>query len=209
MLIVDTVSAAGTPLWLIILTSGGIIALGTVLGTLLGNLLIGWQTAKREDRRWAREDEVRRTQWEREEADRRERWAHEDAERDAHWLREDALRTFEQRRDSYTQFYVALQEMTEPLRSHYDKNAQGPYPHGSMPMDWQRPAFRAWQQLRVYGAGIVEDAAADAYVAAGIWGDSATAVEYRDGEATYQRAEDELLKAIRYNLRVPEDQEEP
>lgn len=107
MLIVDTVSAAGTPLWLIILTSGGIIALGTVLGTLLGNLLIGWQTAKREDRRWHREDQMRQAQWNREDAERRERWQYEDKERHERWAREDMLRTFEHRRAAYTDFYVS------------------------------------------------------------------------------------------------------
>lgn len=116
-----------TPLW-VPLAVAGLGLLGTLCGTIAGVLI----TQRRSDRR-------EQTTWERDRDRERERWE-----------REDALRTFEERRSAYEQFYESLRAMAVTAYDHgMGLSPEGEY--GELPEGWQTPAFRALQHLAVYG----------------------------------------------------------
>ena len=104
-----------TPLW-VPLVVAGIGLLGTIIGTIAGVLI----TQRRSDRR-------ERESWVRERERERERWA-----------REDALRTFEQRRDAYIDFYESLREMARTAYDHGMGLSEPPRKEdgGELPFEW-------------------------------------------------------------------------
>lgn len=172
------------PLW-VPLVVAGLGLLGTVLGT-IGGVLI---TQRLSDRREA-------VAWDRERDRQREQWA-----------REDAARTFEHRRQAYSDFYESLKAMA--LRAYSYGVGLGDDDEEELPEGWQFPTFQRLQQLDLYGTPTVALTAHEAYTVVWRWGVGTKFGE--DDEAFYEAheaadaAEQELLLAIRTDLAIPED----
>jgi hypothetical protein len=176
-----------TPLWVPL-----VVAAAGLVGTLGGV----WLTQRRADRR----EEVA---WNRERERERERWEREDERERARWEREDAARTFDHRRDAYTEFYESLRDMAFAAYNHgmglRDEEELG---------EWQLPTYQKLQHLHVYATPAVAEAAGDAYSAAWHWG--ANTAFGRDDAAFYERqdqydsTEDELLARVRADLSIPD-----
>jgi hypothetical protein len=181
------------PLWVpLVVAILGLI--GTAGGAIAGVII----TQRRSDAR----DKLT---WERDRDRERERWA-----------REDAARTFEQRRDAYSDFYESLRDMGRTVYD-YGMGLPGlPVGPGSpegphLPFDWNRATFRKLQHLGLYASSEVANAAAEAYSICLAWGkasahgrDDADFYEYQEAN---ERATDFLLTAIRSDLAVygPDD----
>ena len=168
-----------TPLWVPLLVAVlGLI--GTGGGALAGALI----TQRRSDRRET-------AAWTRERARERELWA-----------REDTLRNFEQRRDSYVEFYATLREMA---RTAYD-HGMGLSEPDELAFEWNRAPYLKLEHQRIYASPAVLEAVDRAYTACWAWGLYSTYGE--DDEAFYERQGDydaaELLlyDAIRRDLGI-------
>ena len=162
---------------------------GTVLGT-IGGVLI---TQRRSDRREA-------LAWDRQREREREAWA-----------REDAARTFEHRRQSYSDFYESLRAMALRAYNHgmglSDDDAE------ELPEGWQSPAFQRLQQLEMYATLSVSVKASVAYSAVWRWGHTTKRGQDDDDFYAGQEAADEteevLLAAIRTDLAIPGNEIRP
>jgi hypothetical protein len=176
---------AATPLWVpLVVAALGLV--GTIAGTIVGVLI----TQRRAD---LRESTTRNRERERE----RERWA-----------REDAVRTFDHRRDAYTDVYESLGDMAREARDHglglrADQELS----------EWERPTFKKLERLRVYATPAVADAASVACTTAWRWGHETTygqldEIYYRRRDE-YNKAEVVLLAAIRRDLAIPDNEVAP
>lgn len=172
-----------TPLW-VPLVVAGIGLVGTIVGTVAGVLI----AQRRSDRREAEA-------WERERERERERWA-----------REDLLRNFDHGRDAYTSFYETLREMARTAYDHGMGLSEPPAADdaGELPFEWNMPAARKHESLRVYASPEVLAAADDAYNACWQWGhytrhgnDDET---FYDRQDEFNAAELVLYDAIRRDL---------
>jgi hypothetical protein len=123
-----------TPLW-VPLVVAGLGVLGTIIGTIAGVVITQKRSDRREERNWNREREREREQW----------------------AREDALRTFEERRNSYLEFYDSLQKMARQTwlygRGLAEKSA----------FEWKPPSLDSLHRLRLYASPEVAEAAAVAH----------------------------------------------
>ena len=174
---------SSTPLWVpLVVAALGL--LGAVTGT-VGGVII---TQRRADRREA-------TAWTRQQ------------EREAEvWAREDAARTFEHRREAYTDFYEALRNMMLRVYSHgmglSDDDAE------ELPWNWQFTTYQRLQHLEMYGTLAVSVAADKAYTAVWRWGHHAKyGVDDDEFHANQEAADDAeryLLRTIRRDLSIPE-----
>jgi hypothetical protein len=172
---------AATPLWVPILVAA-LGLLGTIGGTIGGVLLAQRRSDRRDD-----------TNWNRERDRERERWA-----------REDAARTFDHRREAYSDFYESLQAMAL-MAYNFGMGLTEEKELG----EWQFPTYRKLQQIRLYATPAVAEAAGAAYTAAWNYGNDTTFGEFDAGfyerEKQYDDAETELLARIREDLSIPED----
>jgi hypothetical protein len=165
---------------------------GAIVGAVTGSVLTQRQTRQRDD-----------ITWERERKREHERWA-----------REDADRTFEHRRDSYVDFYESLRDMTFLIYNfgigHSEKPADD---RDTLPPDFQLRTYRKLQHLRLYATPEVIAAADDAYNAAWRWGDQAKygqdEEEFYEDQFSFDQAEQELRRAIRADLFIPDGPESP
>jgi hypothetical protein len=184
--LLETVTTS-IPLWVpLVVAILGLI--GTAGGAIAGVVI----TQRRSDRR-------ENTAWQRERDRERERWA-----------REDAARTFEQRREAYSDFYESLRDMGRTVYD-YGMGLPGAPEGPNLPFDWNRATFRKLQHLGLYASSEVANAAAEAYSICLAWGkataherDDADFYEYQEAN---ERATDFLLTAIRSDLAVhgPDD----
>src|SRR4051794_25875021 len=113
---------AATPLWLPLVVAG-LGLLGTIVGTIGGVLVAQRRADQRESVNWSRERE-------------RER---------AIWSREDAARTFEHRREAYTDFYEAVRAMASRASTAVYGSSRF-----ELEFDWFQPTYEKLQHLRVY-----------------------------------------------------------
>ncbi|MFF4131629.1 hypothetical protein ACFY1B_08825 [Streptomyces mirabilis] len=142
--------------------------------------------------RWS--DRRETVAWERERQRERERWA-----------REDEARTFEQRRQSYVEFYEALKAMA---RTAYD-HCYGFTEESELAEGWQSDAFAKLAQLEFYANRPVAAAASAAYSAAWSWGhfgehDAPDDPSFHERQEVYDAAELEMLNLMRQSLSIPE-----
>lgn len=123
--------------------------------------------------------------------------AHELERERARWEREDKVRTFEQRRDVYVDFYVALRRLRERLR-HIPVG-------GAMQEDWREEVWQQFPRVALYGSNTIADLgdhALDLIV-------TSTVHRCRDDEDSHrlERLASEtfrkLLEAMREELGVP------
>lgn len=172
-----------TPLW-VPLVVAGIAVLGTLSGAIAGTVITQRQANRREDKTWAREREQKRESW----------------------AREDEARTFENRREAYTNFYEALQAMARMAYARGMLNED-------LPDDWYSEAFGQLSRLSLYADRRVAFAASNAYAAAWNWGMNSHGDEVsiddqlEESNRLWQRygeAEDELLVLMREALSIPE-----
>jgi len=131
-------------------------------------------------------------------SDRREAaaWTRERARERELWAREDTLRNFEQRRDSYIEFYATLRAMA---RTAYD-HGMGLSEPDELAFEWNRAAYLKLEHQRIYASPAVLEAADRAYNACWSWGQYSTYGE--DGEASYDAAELLLYDTIRRDLGI-------
>ncbi len=168
-----------TPLWvpLVVAVVG---LLGTGGGALAGALITQRRSDRREAATWVRE---------------RER------ERDL-WAREDELRNFEERRDAYVDFYATLREMA---RTAYD-HGMGLSTPEELAFEWNMPAARKLEHLRIYASPEVLAVADAAYSACWRWGHQTTHgaddEPFYDRQDEYNEAELLLYDAIRRDLGI-------
>lgn len=173
-----------TPLWVpLVVAALGLT--GAVLGT-IGGVLI---TQRRSDRREA-------LAWERQREREREAWA-----------REDAARTFEHRRQAYSDFYEALRAMARRVYDH--GLGIGDDEQEELPEGWQFPAFQRLQHLQMYATPSVSVKATEAYSAVWHWGHNTKRGRddalFYDAQDTADDAEIALLQAVRGDLAIPDD----
>jgi hypothetical protein len=183
--------STNTPLW-VPLVVAGIAVLGTLSGAVAGAVIAQHQANRREDKTWLRERERERE----------------------NRAREDEARTFEHRREAYSDFYEAVKAMARMV---YDTLSE----EDDLPDDWYSEAFGKLSRLSLYADRRVAFAASDAYTAAWYWGmnmregqrdenmSEAAAVEaelevFNKGWGKYQQAERELLVLMREALSIPE-----
>lgn len=166
-----------TPLWVPILIAG----LG-LLATIAGVLITQLRSDRREQHNWTREREREHERWE----------------------REDSGRTFEHRREAYSQFYESLREMAFVAYNH----GMGLNESEELENDWQLSTFRRLQHLQLYGSKRVYEAANTAYSAAWNWGNKAKFGkddhDFYNSEERYNETEVALLSAIRRDLSIPD-----
>ena len=139
------------------------------------------------------------TQW-RADARAERDWQREREHEAELWAREDRVRTFEQRRQNYTDFYTALKTMVEAASEHaHHRNPE------VLPPTFGYEAGAQLQLMDLYGSGAVSAAARRAFDCAASLGRNS----YREGgdpeimEFEYDEAELELLNAIRTDLGIP------
>jgi hypothetical protein len=168
-----------TPLWVTLL----IAALG-VAGTVSGVIIT---------QRWAdgRESRLREIDRKREQ----ERWA-----------REDQVRTFDHRREAYTNFFENLKAMARQASP--ATRLDPPHP---LQADWFEPTFLSLNRLLIFGSAAVAEAAGAAYSACWSWGTrqgeginlNGTLIDSQHWEGLYNNLEAALLHAIRDDLLIP------
>lgn len=144
-----------------------------LLGTVLGAVI----TQRKADRRET-------LQWERMRDREREQWA-----------REDALRTFEQRSSRYMDFEEQLRSTAVAV--YEAQSGVGP----ALEDGWQTPAFESLLRLQVFAMRETKTAAVNAYDSLLRWGEASVANSYH-AEATYDKAHDQYLDAIRRDMRI-------
>jgi hypothetical protein len=144
-----------------------------LVGTVLGVVI----TQRRADYRET-------LQWERMRTREREQWA-----------REDVLRTFEQRSSCYIDFEeqlrstaLAVYEAQSGIRPILDE-------------DWQTPVFQSLLRLQVFATPETTAAAVNTYDSLLRWAEASDTNSYH-AEATYDKAHDQYLAAIRRDLRI-------
>jgi hypothetical protein len=141
-----------------------------------------------------------------------QRWA--DRREDKAQAREDEARTFEHRREAYTDFYEAVQAMARLAYLHGTKLPE------DLPDHWYSEAFGKLSRLILYADRRVASAASEAYTAAWYWGMNlkrhqpgetvseaaaeADLEEFNEGWGEYQVAERSLLVCMREALSIPE-----
>ena len=127
-------------------------------------------------------------------------WEREQRHEALRWAREDQARTFEQRRDTYINFYAALKRMVETA----SERAHGVDPR-ELPPDFGFAAGEQLELIDLYGTGAVPAAALVAFQRASALGHNGPRPEFDEEvmEFEYDEAELELLNAIRADLGVP------
>jgi hypothetical protein len=132
--------------------------------------------------------------------DRRERQASDrEADRERRsWHREDSLRTFENRRDAYADFFVSL----EIMASMADEFAGAGHEKELLHSKYQAEAFEKLRRLELYASSKVSEAANAAYMAC--W-NLATLNSRTLARAAYDSQSENLLREIRTDLNVPND----
>jgi len=140
-------------------------------------------------------------------SDRRESvaWARERERERERWAREDEARTFEQRRQSYVEFYEAVKALA---RTAYD-HCYGFTDQLELPKGWHSDAFAKLAQLEFYADRPVAAAASAAYGAAWSWGqfgeyDAPDAPSFYERQQKYDEAELVMLLSMRQSLSIPE-----
>ncbi|WP_433273998.1 hypothetical protein ACQPZA_24095 [Pseudonocardia xinjiangensis] len=154
------------PIWVPLIVAG-LGVLGTVVGTLAGVLV----TQRRSDRR-------ERESWERERVRERELW-----------VRDDMLRTFEQRRDAYADFYSSLRIAYLAVIGIGEERADG----------WERELERKYDKLRLYASPEVFRAADEAFTECRLLASG------RGSAQEYDDLEDAFIEAVRRDIGVPRD----
>jgi hypothetical protein len=166
---------ADTPTW-VPLAAAAVAVIGTIVGTLAGVVVTQRNADRREDVAWRREQE--------------------------RWEREDRTRTFEHRRESYSDFYESLREMARRAYNH----GIGLSDDGELG-EWQMPTFRKLEHLRLYATEALADAADEAYNMAWRWGHQTTLGQddssFYELQEDYDRAEQRLLTQMRADLSIP------
>lgn len=170
-----------TPLW-VPLVVAGIGVVGTLTAGIAGGLITQRRADRRESATWARERERER-----------ERWA-----------REDEARTFEQRREAFVEFYVAVKALAGKAYDHGYGLTERELPEG-----WQSDAFEKLKRLEFYADRLIARAASAAYGAAWAWGvygtyDAPDAPDFHGRQEKYDQAELEMLTLMRKSLRIRE-----
>jgi hypothetical protein len=154
--------------------------LGTGGGALTGALITQHRSDRREATTYGRERERERNLW----------------------VREDKLRNFEERRDAYVDFYATLREMA---RTAYD-HGMGLSAADELAFEWNMPAFRKLEQVRIYASPEVLVVADAAYSACWGWGHRATHgtddEPFYDRQDAYNEAELLLYDGIRRDLGI-------
>jgi len=172
---------SSTPLWVPLAVAGVGVA-GTLTAGIAGGLITQRWSDRRESLAWGREREREH-----------ERWA-----------REDESRTFEHRRESYVEFYIAVKAL-----------ARTAYDHGfgltdeELPEGWQDDAAEKLRRLEFYADRPVATAASAAYGAAWSWGKDGKYDDPDDPEFSmrldkYSDAELEMLLRMRKSLSIPD-----
>lgn len=119
-------------------------------------------------------------------------------EREA-WAREDARRTFDQRRDCYSDF---LKQLREAGLAAYNAGYELAPP---LEFGWNLPLYEALLRFRVFASPEASTTAEQAYNAAWRWGDAGGTVNeapFHEGQDAFDAAEIELLAVIRADLGV-------
>jgi hypothetical protein len=135
-------------------------------------------------------------------------WERERLREHERWTREDTTRTFEQRREAYSDFYELVREMERTVYD-YGMGLPGSSEASSLPFNWNLATFRKLQHLQLYASGAVWHAAASAYNTCWHWGN--VTVRGQDDAEFYglreeaERYVDELLSAIRSDLAIEGD----
>lgn len=171
-----------TPLWVPLIVAG----IG-VAGTLTAGIAGGLITQRRADRREA------------------DAWARERQRERDRWSREDEARTFEQRREAFVEFYVAVKELARTAYNH----AFGLIDEEELPEGWQDDAAEKLHRLEFYADRPVASAASAAYGAAWSWGvygkyDDPDDPDFHERQQKYDDAELEMLTLMRKGLQIPE-----
>lgn len=170
-----------TPLWVPILIAG-LGMLGAAAAGITGALITQRRADRRHEEAWTRERERDRERWE----------------------REDEMRTFEHRREAYSDFYESLKEMGRRAYDHGYGFTEEP----EIPEGWQTDTFRKLQRMSLYATPPVVDAASRAYDAAWRWGhetphDDPDSDRFGELQELYDAAEIQALFAIRADLSIP------
>jgi hypothetical protein len=174
---------ASIPLWVpLVVAILGLI--GTAGGAIAGVVI----TQRRSDAR-------DKATWERERERERERWG-----------REDAARTFEQRRDAYSDFYESLRDMVRNVHDYSRSRAHKE--DRELPSEWASPTFGKLLRLELYASREVWQEATQAYGTCWHWGDMLTDggradEELRQLQESYNEHAAVLLAAIRADLGIP------
>lgn len=120
------------------------------------------------------------------------------------WVREDQARTFEQRRESYLEFYESIAHLVRRIHDF----SYGHTPEHELEPDWEGGVFKKLQRLDVFATPEVSKAADTAYQAVidlGVktrWNGNSNP-EFQQLSRRVNRAEQELLSIIRLDLSVP------
>lgn len=167
-----------TPLW-VPLAVAGLGFLGTIIGTVTGVFITQRRSDRREDARWERE---------------------RDHEREL-WKREDSARTFDHRREVYTNFYERLKSDARAV--YYAGMGLGP---ALDEFDWQIPLYDLVLKLEVFATAETAELAKSAYNALWQWGvKTKHGVDdegFYDRQAVYDERESEFLEVLRRDLAI-------
>jgi hypothetical protein len=123
--------------------------------------------------------------------------------------REDAARTFDHRREAYSDFFESLKAMALRAYNHgLGIGNEPPDEDGDLPEGWQFPTFQKLQRVEMYGTPDVYVSANEAYSAVWWWGHTTKFGVAGDDFYAAQEAADakeaEVLLAIRRDLAIPE-----
>jgi hypothetical protein len=159
--------------------------LGTLTAGVTGVYITQRLVDKREIRTWQREKERDR-----------ERWA-----------REDQALTFEHRRETYTEFYQAVEELLDEATD----NAFNLQPKRDLSGDWYLPTYMKLQRLTIYASpevGVAANKVFEAVQTMGYWSgrydnDQASKQRFDVAHDAFEPRQFELLKLIRRDLLVP------
>jgi hypothetical protein len=173
---------SSTPLW-VPLVAAGIGVAGTLAGGVVGSALTQRRADRREEKAWARERERQ----------------HE------HWAREDEARTFEYRRETCIEFYVAVKSLARRAYGH----GYGFTDEEELPEGWQDDAAAKLHGVEFYADQELASAAGEAYSAAWSWGhygkyDDPDDPEFYERQERYDNAELAMLALMRNRLSIPE-----
>jgi hypothetical protein len=172
-----------TPLW-VPLVVAGIGVLGTLAAGIAGVLITQSRSDKRDTKTWDRE---RKREQER-------------------WSREDRVRTFDHRREAYTDYFENIKAMARRAQQSTRSD-----PPTELHPDWFEPTFLSLNRLLVFGSAAVAEAAGAAYSACWSWGTrqgiglnlAGEVIDSHYWEGTYNNLEAALLHAIRDDLQIP------
>ncbi|GLE56388.1 hypothetical protein NJBCHELONAE_16970 [Mycobacteroides chelonae] len=143
-------------------------------------------------------------------ADRREdaAFTRELAREHERWQREDQMRTFDDRRAAYVEFYESLRKMGLRVHDHAYGLSNECDEGAELPFGWQTDAWEKLQHLELYASPQVALLATEAYHAAYRWGYGARHGQfgstYHQDEESSDRAKLALLEAVRSDLSVPD-----